>query len=165
MKNYTFSIFVLCLLCMPRFSNAGQIEFFEKIAIGQIDRSDLQKEYPFFMKVVSDHPEALIAAGEFQNQKNENFLILRIEDSFFCGTRGCSTDLYKMNDSGSYEHIEMSIVVNTPIYRKICKNNFSLVFAPGGGVPATYSEWQYNGVNFTFVAQYPSLEAVAKCQP
>lgn len=163
MKKFMPVMIALFLFGGFTFSHAASFNLFNEVSMAPIERSLLKNDYPFLVKDVDSHPDARVYVGKFVDQNNVDFLILRIEGLFFCGNRGCTTSLYKMNDHAVYERIENDLVINGPIYRKICKNNFSLVFSPGGGEASTYAGWQYNGVKFALAETYESLNAAGEC--
>ncbi|NWE92846.1 hypothetical protein HX893_32500 [Pseudomonas reactans] len=122
------------------------------------------QQYPFFRDEMLDDPTAEVLLSEFSDGRGTYFSIVIIRSSFYCGTHGCKSIIYKRGQSGDYEKLQSNLVINRPIYRKMCGDILSLVFSPTAGLSSQHAEWRYNRERFSFIRNYPLLEEASACE-
>ena len=117
-------------------------------------------KYPF----VTEPHDGVWVTDAITNPEGNAFHILREESKFACGNHGCGTSFYHVNDDHSFSKMPKTVTANTPIYKKVCKNELSLIFSPGGGMDSQYGEWAYEEQAFIHHKNYPSLERAKQCK-
>lgn len=173
--NYV--VVLLCLVvvaCVSVEEPTNNQEKISEIVFQDItDMPDAKKKYPFAIQAFNNEDDAkvetkikkrILATDEIENPEGSDFHILYIESRLTCGTHGCGMSFFEINKIGGYQRMPVPLSANIPVYKKICDNQLSLIFTPGGGMNAGYGEWEYNKGTFAYKTKYSSVNEASVCR-